>query len=234
MLAVLGKLGCAAGGWKKRCYFGNLAQGLYGNDDLYQSLLSSLPSLDSTRGAPVADVQLCSNGCYAFVKFRDEQFASTAMKFHGLEIAGRPIKIGWPSGYVAPATGVDSLPVPDAVLRELGVPGVASNELFSGPLRAAGDADPAVVHVELETSASAGCTSDNRLFICDKFGFVELRDEDCAGLAFLLFNNVDPCGRAMRVGRPQGYVDAFGTVTGADPQFSMPQLGAVGVPGYPS
>ena len=264
LTTMLGAGGAVTGVRRKQCeiYVGNLTQGVVTAPmlrDLFGSLVSALPAFDPSKGPAVTNIQMCSNGCYAFVEFREESLASTALKFHGLEVAGRRIKIGRPTGYVVPPTGdVPGLDVPADVLRELGVSGQPSTyqpapgpggtqakkqrelyvgnlaqglvtvemlrELFTEPLRAAlgGAADDPVLHIELEASG--------------KFGFVEFRDEHTATLALGLFNNMDLCGRPLRVGRPQGYIDAAGAVTGAiaDPFAASHFLSAMAAQALPN
>ena len=61
---------------------------------------------------------------FAFVEMQTEALASTMLRFHGLEVAGRPMKIGRPAGYLDPPHGpVPPLDVPMEVLKELGISG---------------------------------------------------------------------------------------------------------------
>mmetsp|Transcript_20009 Transcript_20009/g.62910 ORF Transcript_20009/g.62910 Transcript_20009/m.62910 type:complete len:268 (+) Transcript_20009:39-842(+) len=218
---------------QREVYVGNLNGSMSAEAlrELFEQLMRAIPGYEASSPA-VTNVQLCQNGSYGFVEFRDEQVASTAMKFHGLQIGGRAAKIGRPGGYAEPPTGhAQALDVPAAILEELGVSGVASSytpaagavglamkkqrELYVGnltagavtapllrnfltkPLQSAiGSQEPLIMNVELEASG--------------KFAFVEFRDEHTATLALQLFNNVDLCGRQLRLGRPSGYIDPLG------------------------
>ena len=63
-------------------------------------------------------------GDFAFVEMRDEVIAVTAMRFNGIELCGRPLRIGRPSGYVQPISGdPPPLDVPEDMLNRLGVGG---------------------------------------------------------------------------------------------------------------
>lgn len=217
---------------QREIYVGNLTQGALTAPalaELFESLMKSIPSFNAAHGPAVTNTQICSNGMYAFVEFRDERLASTAMKFHGLQVAGRAIKIGRPGGYVEPPTGpAPSLDVPLAVLDELGVSGVASSfspaagavglalkkqrELYVGNL-AAGAVTPHMLR-QLFTpplQAALGCSDAVVVHVeleqNGKFAFVEFKDEATATLALQFFNNCDLCGRPLRLGRPSGYVD---------------------------
>jgi splicing factor U2AF subunit len=98
-----------AGSKKQReLYVGNLTTGMVGEQmlrEIFTGLLEAIPGIDKSKGPLLANVQLASEGKFGFIEFRDEEIAATALKFAGIEIAGRSVKIGRPSGYVQPANG---------------------------------------------------------------------------------------------------------------------------------
>ena len=236
---------------QREIYVGNLNVGQITPEtlrDLFVSLSQALPAFDARAGPPVHHVQMCQNGMYAFVEMRDEALASTMMKFHGLDVAGRPMKIGRPGGYIEPVTGeVPPLDVPAGVLRELGVAGVASlyrpppttagaadanmlakkqRELYVGNLHAGVVTAPMLRELLTEPLKAALQVSDAEdaanpivrsaeIQPDGKFAFVEFRDADAASMALTFFQDMEFCGRPMRLGRPAGYVDLAAIAGGA-------------------
>ena len=240
--AAMGLLPGQLPGSKKQreVYVGNLTQNVVTAEtlrDLFVSLAQALPAFDAARGPPVHNVQMCSGGTYAFVELRDEALASTMMKFHGLEVAGRPLKIGRPGGYVEPALGpAVPIDVPNQILRELGVSGVESayripahvssegalqikkqRELYVGNL-AAGTVTAAMLKelfteplraaLEIPPDDPTPLVLSAEIEPKGAFAFVEFRDDATATFALNFFRDMEFCGRPMRVGRPAGYVDA--------------------------
>ena len=94
---------------QRELYVGNLTTGQVSEQmlkEIFTGLLDAVPGIDKAKGAFVSNVQLNSDGGkFGFVEFRDEAIAATALNFAGIEILGRSVKIGRPSGYVPPATG---------------------------------------------------------------------------------------------------------------------------------
>mmetsp|Transcript_22746 Transcript_22746/g.68189 ORF Transcript_22746/g.68189 Transcript_22746/m.68189 type:complete len:408 (+) Transcript_22746:529-1752(+) len=235
--AAMGLLPAQLAGSKKQreIYVGNLCQGALtaqGIRDLFGSLAEALPGWSEARGPAVLNVQLAGQGMFAFVEMRDDTLASTMMKFHGLEVAGRPMKIGRPAGYVEPVTGAaPAMDVPSQVLRELGISGVSSTysashgalsqqikkqrELYVGNLEqgvVTGNMVRELFEATLRRAAGEGSADDANPFVSTaeiqdpgNFAFVEFRDDATATAALTLLNGIDLCGRSLRVGRPQGY-----------------------------
>ena len=56
-------------------------------------MIQSCDGFNSSLGPPINNVQLCGGGTYAFLEFRDEELAETAMKFNGMELSGRQLKV---------------------------------------------------------------------------------------------------------------------------------------------
>jgi len=119
MLVAAG--GVQPSGRKQReLYVGNLAVGVVGGDmlkEFFSSILTQCPGYSPTMGPPVAVVQLSGEGKFAFVEFRDELIAITALQLDKIELAGRPLNIGRPAGYM-PAPGIPlpaPLPLPPGV-----------------------------------------------------------------------------------------------------------------------
>ena len=221
---------------QRELYVGNLtANAMTGEGlrELFASLCAALPDFDGGRGPPVINAQLCEGGMFAFLEMQSEALASTMLKFHGLEVAGRPMKIGRPAGYLDPPHGaVPALAVPPEVLRELGISGLAGAHVTGAPMGAVIDARK---RRELYVgNLTAGAVSGamlrdavNRVLAGalggddggnpivrhaevqpgGMFAFVEFRDEPTATMALALLNGHDLCGRPLRVGRPAGYTD---------------------------
>jgi len=118
---LMGAAGVQPSGRKQReLYVGNLALGVVNGDmlkELFTSILTQCPGYSPTMGPPVAVVQLSGEGKFAFVEFRDELIAITALQLDKIELAGRPLNIGRPAGYM-PAPGIplpQPLPLPPGV-----------------------------------------------------------------------------------------------------------------------
>jgi hypothetical protein len=117
---------------QRELYVGNLAVGTVNGDmvkEFFTSILTQCEGYSPTMGPPVAVVQLSGEGKFAFVEFRDELIAVTALQLDKIELAGRPLNVGRPAGY-QPAPGMP-LPTP------LPLPKNVSTGLPSAP------ADPA-------------------------------------------------------------------------------------------
>lgn len=232
-------------------YVGNLAIGVVTSESLkefFTRILTALPTWNATMGPPVANVQMQSEGKYAFVKFRDEATAATAIKFDKAQLAGRAINIGRPSSYIPTVPVPQGLDVPTEMLASLQVPsavtmlgGVAmpatsqalkkQRELYVGNL-----AIGVVTSQMLQGLFTAGLTGVGNsqtppvmgvsMDSSGKFAFVEFRDEDTASTALKMFDKMEVCGRPLQVGRPSGYVDPNGP-----PKASMNPMGAMGAMG---
>lgn len=132
-------------GQKRACelYVGNLAIGLVTGEtlrELFTKLVTSIPSFNPALGPAVVNVQMHGEGKFAFVQFRDDELASTAMKFDKLMLCGRPINIGRPSGYVPPYPPVPPLDIPPEIFASVGlpVPPKAAFESFASLTAASG------------------------------------------------------------------------------------------------
>ena len=103
----------ATGRKQRELYVGNLLVGVVTADklkDFFTSILTQCPGYSPQMGPPVAVVQLSGEGKFAFVEFRDETIAMTALQLDKLPLEGRPLNIGRPAGY-QPAPG-QPLPTP--------------------------------------------------------------------------------------------------------------------------
>ena len=98
---------------QRELYVGNLTVGVVGGEmlkEFFTSILTQCEGYSPTMGPPVAVVQLSGEGKFAFVEFRDELIAVTALQLDKVELANRPLNIGRPAGY-QPAPGM-ALPAP--------------------------------------------------------------------------------------------------------------------------
>lgn len=220
-------------------YVGNLAIGVVTAESLkefFTKILTALPEWNGALGPPVANVQMQSEGKYAFVKFRDEISAATSIKFDKAQLAGRAINIGRPSSYIPTMPTPGGLDVPTEMLASLqcpsaigmasgmvgGVAGAAASqatkkqrELYIGNL-----AIGVVTAQMLQGLFTAGLSGVGSAGVAPvlgvsmdnggKFAFVEFRDEDTSSTAIKMFDKMEVCGRPLQVGRPSGYVDPNG------------------------
>ena len=141
---------------QRELYVGNLAVGIVNQDmlkEFFSSILTLCPGYSPTMGPPVAVVQLSGEGKFAFVEFRDELIAVTALQLDKVEFAGRPLNIGRPAGYM-PAPGVPlpaPLPLPPGIM-----PGMPSMPRAAAPDPAAAAAVAALVGGSLQNPLGVG------------------------------------------------------------------------------
>jgi len=94
------------GGKKTReLYVGNLAIGMVTDQMLREFFNTALAGLspEAANGPTVINVWMASDGKYSFVEFRTPELATTAIGLDKVELCGREIHVGRPSGYVPPA-----------------------------------------------------------------------------------------------------------------------------------
>ena len=89
----------------RELYVGNLTVGLVTAamlKELFSAPLMTLPGSDKGDGVPpVVDARVDLGGKFAFVEFRDEELATTALSlFNTMELCGRPMQVARPTGYV--------------------------------------------------------------------------------------------------------------------------------------
>ena len=91
---------------QRELYVGNLAVGIVTPPmlkELFTVPLQSLPGEEKHDVPPVVDVRLDTGGKFAFLEFRDENLATTALSlFSGMELCGREMRIARPAGYEPP------------------------------------------------------------------------------------------------------------------------------------
>lgn len=95
------------GGKKTReLYVGNLAIGMVTDQMLREFFNTALAGLspEAANGPVVINVWMASDGKYSFVEFRTPELATTAIGLDKVELCGREIHVGRPSGYVPPVS----------------------------------------------------------------------------------------------------------------------------------
>jgi len=100
--AVLASRAAAACKTQREVFVGGLTAGVTTQEVLRGFFDAALAALSPT-GPPVLAVQLSADAKYAFVELRDEALANAALTLHGTQVAGRPLSIARPSGYVHPS-----------------------------------------------------------------------------------------------------------------------------------
>ena len=84
---------------------GNLAKESVSNEMLKQLFETMLLGMEGTPPNPVINVQIGSNGMFAFVELATEKLATQCIQvFNGIELKGRTMKVGRPTGYIDPNT----------------------------------------------------------------------------------------------------------------------------------
>mmetsp|Transcript_17977 Transcript_17977/g.42546 ORF Transcript_17977/g.42546 Transcript_17977/m.42546 type:complete len:522 (-) Transcript_17977:714-2279(-) len=103
---------------QRTCYVGSLLPNVVTAEvltEFFSQVFSSLPSYDPSQGPPITSINMGAAGSFAFVEMRDEVLAATMMNLDKLELCGRMLKIGRPSGYVQ--TAFQSQPLDVSMLR---------------------------------------------------------------------------------------------------------------------
>uniref|UniRef100_A0A383VCI1 RRM domain-containing protein n=1 Tax=Tetradesmus obliquus TaxID=3088 RepID=A0A383VCI1_TETOB len=127
----------------REIYIGNLAIGTVTIEMLTELFNAALAGMvpDPVTNPPVLTVKMDNTGRFAFVEFRTEELATTAMTLDKTELCGRQMNIGRPKGYVpgtSAATGAanDTMAAAQQVAAAL-MGGVTAVVLLEGLLDAA-------------------------------------------------------------------------------------------------
>ena len=72
--------------------------------ELFTAPLLTLPGSEAANGVPpVIEARVDLGGKFAFVEFRDEELATTALSlFNSMELCGRAMQVARPTGYMGP------------------------------------------------------------------------------------------------------------------------------------
>ncbi|KAJ1636265.1 hypothetical protein T492DRAFT_610206 [Pavlovales sp. CCMP2436] len=109
---------------QREVYVGNLLQNQVTAQmiqDFFSKIFAAIPSFDSSQGPAINNVQLSGAGKFAFVEMRDETLAATMMLLDKLELCGRLLNVGRPTGFVQ--TGFPPKPLDTSMLRLPGLGG---------------------------------------------------------------------------------------------------------------
>lgn len=91
---------------QRELYVGNLPIGMVTQDvlmELFAPACKYLPQFIEEKGDPVVNVTLNADGRYAFVEMQSDKLASAALSIYDkMELFGRPMNVGRPSGYTKP------------------------------------------------------------------------------------------------------------------------------------
>ena len=87
----------------RELYVGNLTCGVVTSamlKELFSAPLLTLPGQESADGMPpVLDARVDAQGKFAFIEFRTEALATTALTlFHNMELCGRSMSVARPTG----------------------------------------------------------------------------------------------------------------------------------------
>jgi len=92
---------------QRELYIGNLPVGMVSAQqlkELFRAPLMTMPNMDESSGPLVSNVDLSTDGKFAFVEFRDEPICTLALTlFDKMEVCGRALNVGRPRGYIDPA-----------------------------------------------------------------------------------------------------------------------------------
>jgi len=176
----------------RELYVGNLTVGLVTSamlKDLFTAPLLTLPGAESAEGVPpVLDARVDGGGKFAFVEFRDEPLATTALSlFNNMELCGRPMQVARPTGYVPSdmllgqaGTAMPGMPQPG--MPNVVLPGMAAaaGGAASGSLVGA-SGEPATRLLRLENLLTEESLTDDAEYAecvedikgeCERFGAI--------------------------------------------------------------
>lgn len=71
---------------------------------MFDSAIGAAYPEAAATATPVVNINMHSEGKYAFVELATEEFAAAAMQLDKLDLCGRSLNVARPSGYVDPAT----------------------------------------------------------------------------------------------------------------------------------
>lgn len=220
-----------------RQFFKELFEKIHEFGERYPHLLAS---------GPVVEVQIGSDGKFAFVEFATEELAVTALEFDRCELLGRPIKTGRSNNYVP--MGPPPQPLDVSMLRAAGfinptakstqarainpLEGRKQRELFIGQLptnitpEAISDLFTPACQLLPEYNPSLGPPILNvDIHTSGTYGFAEFQSHDLATAAKGIFHNMEVLGKKLTVDRPSGYA-APGQVPSLLPA-AMQSIGAM-------
>jgi len=109
----------------RKLYVGNLASGVNSAmlKELFTVPLQTVPGTESSTVPPVVCISFDTFETCAFVEFRNAALTTLALSlFNGTELCGRPLRVGRPTGYVAP-TPDPSAPSPSVPALLMSTPG---------------------------------------------------------------------------------------------------------------
>ena len=85
---------------QREIYVGNLAMNVVTPEILAEVFNSALLSLSKDGRTPVVHCNMAHDGKFAFVELRTEEISDAAQHLDGVELCGRPMKVGRPKGWV--------------------------------------------------------------------------------------------------------------------------------------
>jgi len=71
---------------------------------VFDSAIGAAYQEAAAAATPVVNINMHTEGKYAFVELATEEFAAAAMQLDKLDLCGRALNVARPSGYVDPAT----------------------------------------------------------------------------------------------------------------------------------
>jgi len=196
---------------QRELYIGNLPVGMVSAQqlkELFRAPLLTMPNMEESTGPVVANVDLSTDGKFAFVEFRDEPICTLALTlFDKMEVCGRALNVGRPRGYIDPqaplATSMLGSMIGGAMAPQQGLApplqappappagGVPSTciklEGMLKPEDVAADDDYEEIHADIKTE-------------CETFGVVNSfklpRAGVLAGVCFVKFETLSSAARA--------------------------------------
>jgi len=108
----------------RELYIGNLAIGIVTEQMLRDFFNTAMQGLAPDQAAvpAVTNIWMAADQKYSFVEFRTEELATIAMSLDKVELCGRSINVGRPSGY-QPGTGAGGMGMPG---MGMGTPSIAA------------------------------------------------------------------------------------------------------------
>lgn len=197
------------GGKKAReLYVGNLAIGMVNDSMLRDFFNTAMKGLvpEEAGSLAVCNVWMAADMKYSFVEMRTAELATSAIALDKMELCGRALNVGRPSGYVAPSgPSIPSNPLAGSLAAMQALAGGPMGGMFSGGTAEALPSKAIVLENMLTAEEAVGEEYSEILEDiseeCSKHGTVEKveipRSGAAVSKAFVKFSSVDAATSAM-------------------------------------
>uniref|UniRef100_A0A7S2C055 RRM domain-containing protein n=1 Tax=Haptolina brevifila TaxID=156173 RepID=A0A7S2C055_9EUKA len=194
---------------QRELYIGNLPVGMVSAQqlkELFRAPLMTMPNMDESSGPLVSNVDLSTDGKFAFVEFRDEPICTLALTlFDKMEVCGRALNVGRPRGYIDPAAPLATSMLGSMIGGAISAPSQAPSQ--APPAPPAGGVPSSCIKLEGMLKPEDVAADDEYTEIhddikqeCETYGSVSAfklpRTGPLAGVCFVKFEQLSSASRA--------------------------------------